>query len=71
MEELEQLKEDLFLAQSDLQHSRTENTDMRNFIQTIYESCEHVKDTGLLLDELLENLKENIRIFAKDHNIRL
>ena len=32
MEELEQLKEDLFLAQSDLQHSRTENTAMRNFI---------------------------------------
>jgi len=70
-EQLEQLKEDLFLSQSDLDLARTENIALKNFIQNVYESCEGLEDTQLTLSEVLENLKENIRIFSKDHRIRL
>jgi len=70
-EEIDQLKEDLFLMQSDFSHIRTENIALKNFIQTLYESCEGLEDTALSLDMILKNLKENIRVFAKDHSIRL
>jgi len=70
-EELEQQKEDLFLSQSDLDYLRTENTALKNFIQNIYESCEGLEETDLSLADLIKNLKENIRVFSKDNNIRL
>jgi len=70
-EQIEQLKEDLFLSQSDLNVARTENIALKNFIQNLYESCEGLENTQLTLKEVLENLKENIRIFSKDHRIRL
>ena len=70
-EELEQLKEDLFLAQSDLEIARTENIALKNFIQNLYESCEGLGDTDAELQDVLKNLKENIRIFSKDQRIRL
>ena len=70
-EENEQFKEDLFLAQTDLENARTENIALKNFIQNIYESCEGLEETELSLPDVLNNLKENIRIFSKDHRIRL
>lgn len=70
-EELEQLREDLFLAHTDLNSARTENIALKNFIQNIYESCEGLEETDLTLEALLSNLKENIRVFSKEHRIRL
>jgi hypothetical protein len=73
-EQLEQLKEELFLGRQDVEKYRTENIALKNFIQTLYENCEKVqadKDTELTLADLLKNLKENIRVFARDHFIRL
>ena len=70
-EQIEQLKEDLFLAQSDLETSSTQNIVLKNFIQNIYESCDGIEDDSLELNTLLKNLKENIRVFAKANNIRL
>ncbi len=75
IQELESLladrKEDLFISRQDLERSRIENIALRNFIQTLYESCDGLEDAELTLEEVLENLKQNIRTFAKDHNIRL
>lgn len=70
-EERDQIKEELFLAQSDLTQLRTENTSLKNFLHTVYESCEGLEDTDLALSDVLKNLKENIRVFAKDHHIFL
>lgn len=70
-EENEQLKEDLFLANTDLENARTQNIALKNFIQNVYESCESLEDTDLLLEDVLRNLKENIRVFSKDNQIRL
>jgi hypothetical protein len=73
-EQLEQLKEELFLCRQDTERYRTEGIALKNFIQTLYENCESIesdKDTELTLAELLKNLKENIRVFARDHHIRL
>lgn len=69
--ELEDLKEALFLAQTDLEKSRTINIALRGFIQNLYESCEAMENTGLEVSRVIENLKKNIRVFAKDHLIRL
>lgn len=69
--ELADRKEDLFISQQDLERSRTENIALKNFIQTLYESCDGLEGTDLTLDEVLLNLKQNIRTFAKDHNIKL
>ena len=70
-EQLADLKESLFLSQQDEDRWRVENIALKNFIQTLYESCEGLEDTELTLEEVLRNLKENIRVFARDHNIRL
>jgi hypothetical protein len=73
-EQLEQLHEELFLCRQDTERYRTESIALKNFIQTLYENCEKVesdKDTELTLTDLLKNLKENIRVFARDHHIRL
>ena len=73
-EQLEQLRDELFLCRQDVEKYRTENIALKNFIQTLYENCEKVeadKDTELTLPELLKNLKENIRVFARDHHMRL
>ena len=70
-EQIEQLKEDLFFAHTDLQTARTENIALKNFVQNIYESCEGMEDIELSLSDVLKNLKENIRVFSKDHQIRL
>ncbi|MEM6642335.1 MAG: hypothetical protein AAF616_05105 [Bacteroidota bacterium] len=70
-EEIEQLREDLFLAQTDLKNARLENVSLKNFIQTLYESCEGLEETDLTLAELLSNLKENIRRFSKDNGVRI
>ncbi len=69
--ELEDLKEALFLAQADLEKSRTVNIALRGFIQNLYESCEAMEDTELQVSQVIENLRKNIRVFAKDHLIRL
>ncbi len=69
-----QLQEELFLCRQDTERYRTESSALKNFIQTLYENCERVeadKDTELTLADLLKNLKENIRVFARDHHIRL
>ncbi|MEM0938440.1 MAG: hypothetical protein AAF600_01045 [Bacteroidota bacterium] len=71
IKQIEQLREDLFLAQTDLENARTENIALKNFIQNIYESCEELEETEMSLDNVLHNLKENIQIFSKDHRIRL
>lgn len=70
-EEIEQLKEDLFLAYSDLDKARTENVALKNFILDLYESCEALEESEMALGTVLENLKKNIRMFSKDHNIRI
>lgn len=70
-EKLEQLKEDLFLSQTDLEVARTENIALRNFVQNIYESCEGMDETTLSLSEILDNLKQNIQKFSKEYRIRL
>jgi hypothetical protein len=70
-EQLADFKESLFLSQQDEDRWRVENIALKNFIQTLYESCEGLEDTELTLEEVLQNLKENIRVFARDHNIRL
>lgn len=70
-EEIAQLKEDLFLAQTDLENARTENIALKNFVQNIYESCEGLDDADLSLKDVITNLKENIRIFSRDHRISL
>lgn len=75
IQELESLladrKEDLFICGQDLDRARIENIALKNFIQTLYESCDALEDTELTLEEVLENLNQNIRTFAKDHNVRL
>lgn len=78
-EEIDQLKaqiadksEALFLCLQDLEKTRTENIAMTNFIQNLYESYQSIDgDSDLTLEQLLKNQKENIRVFSKDHNIRL
>ncbi|REE01760.1 hypothetical protein [Marinoscillum furvescens] len=69
--ELADKKEDLFLCQQDLEKLRNENIALKNFIQTLYESCEGLEGTELSLEEVLDNLKDNIRRFSKDHQIYL
>ncbi|MEQ9299399.1 MAG: hypothetical protein RIF33_12580 [Cyclobacteriaceae bacterium] len=64
-------KEDLFLAKIDLEKCRTENIALRGFIQNVYESCEGLEGAELTLEEVLHNLRKNIRIFSRDHQIRL
>ncbi|MEM6736438.1 MAG: hypothetical protein AAF620_10260 [Bacteroidota bacterium] len=71
MKQMEQLREDLFLAQTDLENAKTENIALKNFIQNIYESCEELGETEISLDNVLCNLKKNIQIFSKAHRIRL
>ena len=68
---LDQAEEEAFLAKSDLEYARTENIALKNFIQNLYESCDGLEDTELTLKEVLENLKENIRTFAKAHKFGL
>lgn len=68
---LEDKKEALFLCQQDLEVSRTENIALKNFIQTLYESCQHLENSELTLDSVIKNLSENIRVFARDHHINL
>ena len=70
-EELEQLKEDLFLDQNDLEFTRTENVELKSFIQNLYDSCQELEETELSLQEVLKNLKENIRLFSRENRIRL
>lgn len=70
-EQIAQLQEELFLSKQDEERWRTENIALRNFIQNLYESCEGLGDTELTLPEVLENLKRNIQVFARDHRIRL
>lgn len=70
-EALDQAKEDLFIAQTDLAHARTENIALKNFIQNLYESCEGLENVELSLQDVLKNLMQNIRTFGQDHNIRL
>lgn len=69
--QLADLKESLFLSQQDEERWRIENIALKNFVQNLFESCEGMQDTELTLDEVLRNLKENIRKFARDHNITL
>lgn len=72
---LEDLKEELFLCKQDEEKHRVENIALKNFIQNLYESCESIEERDdtekLALNVVLDNLKTNIRRFAKDHNIRL
>lgn len=70
-ERIAQLQEELCLSRQDEERWRTENIALRNFIQNLYESCEGLEDTELTLPEVLENLKRNIQVFARDHRIRL
>jgi len=71
-ERLEQMKEDLFLAKTDLENARVENISLKGFIQNLYDSCEELEEeTNLELDAVLKNLKENIRQFCKQQNIKL
>lgn len=70
-ERLEQAKEQAFLDQYDLKKALTENIAMKTFVQNIYESCDQIDQSALSLEDLIKNLKENIRIFAKDHKIKL
>lgn len=70
-EKLAQAKEDLFLAKSDLDSAKIENIALKNFIQNVYESCDGLDDIGIELEDLLQNLKENIRVFARDNGIKL
>ena len=72
--QLEQTQEELFLCRQDVDRYRTESFALKNFVQTLYENCERVeadKDSDITLHEVLKHLKENIRIFARDHQIRL
>jgi Ca2+-binding EF-hand superfamily protein len=64
-------KEDLFITKQDLERIRVENIALKNFIQTLYESCDGVEIDEITIEAILENLKQNIRTFARDHNIRL
>lgn len=64
-------KEELFLTKIDLEKCRTENIALKVFIQNLYESCEGVEDSELSLVDVVNNLKQNIRVFAKAHQIRL
>jgi len=73
-EQVDQLREELFLSRQDGDRYRTESIALKNFIQTIYESCERLENTEdaeITLKEVLKNLKENIKVFARDHHIRL
>ena len=70
-EQVTQLNEDLFLCRQDEERWRTENIALKNFIQTLYENCEGFENTELTLEAVLKNLKENIRVFAREHRIRL
>ena len=70
-EKLAQANEDLFLAKSDLEFSKSENIALKNFVQNLYESCEGLEDMEIDLAHVIKNLKENIRVFAKDHGITL
>ncbi len=69
-EQLANANEELFLAQSDLKQAQVLQVELMNFIQNIYESCDQLEEDQDL-SELLKNLKENIRVFAKVNRIRL
>ncbi|MEM8894959.1 MAG: hypothetical protein AAGC88_10310 [Bacteroidota bacterium] len=69
--ELENLREELFLAQTDIEKYRNENIALKGFIQNIYESCEAVNDLDVGLEDVLSNLRINIQKLAKAHSIRL
>ncbi len=64
-------KEELFLTKIDLEKCRTENIALKVFIQNLYESCEGVEDRELSLVDVVNNLKQNIQVFSKAHQIRL
>ncbi|MFY0654590.1 MAG: hypothetical protein JXQ96_21320 [Cyclobacteriaceae bacterium] len=68
---IDQLSEELFLSNSDLNYARTENVALKGFIQNLFESCEALEDSELELQTVLNNLKDNIREFSTSHNIRL
>jgi hypothetical protein len=70
-EKLAQANEDLFLAKSDLDSAKIENIALKNFIQNVYESCDGLDDIDIELEDLLQNLKKNIRVFARDNGIKL
>ncbi len=72
-EQVEQLNEELFLSRQDAERYRTESIALKNFIQTIYESCdslERSENHEISLQEVLKNLKENIKTFGRDNRIR-
>lgn len=64
-------KEALFLSNMDLKKATTENIALKNFIQNLYESCENVDSEEIDLQAVISNLKENIRVFARAHFIKL
>lgn len=71
-EVLADLKEEVFLCHLELDKIRTESIAMKNFIQNLYESCHSIDaESELTVEEVLKNLMENIRVFARDHNIGL
>jgi hypothetical protein len=63
--------EALFLSKQDMERMRIENIALKNFIQNLYESCEVIEESELELIQVIQNLKRNIQIFAKDNNINL
>lgn len=68
---LDDAEEKAFLALNDLDHARTENIALKNFIQNLYESCEGIEDMDISLKDVIKNLRENIRVFSRHNNIRL
>lgn len=69
--QLADAREALFLSDTDLKKAVTENIALKNFIQNLYESCENVDSEEIDIETILSNLKENIRVFARVHFIRL
>jgi chromosome segregation ATPase len=76
--ELEEMKarladarEALFINETDLKKATIENIALKNFIQTLYESCENVNSEEIELEAVIANLKDNIRVFSRAYFIRI
>ena len=68
---LDDVQEQLFNIQSDMKYMSTENTALKDFLGNLYYSCKELEDAEIQAEDLIRNLKQNIEVFAKDHNIRL
>ncbi len=72
--QIDELQEEKFLLQQDFKKESFIKTELQEFIGNIYHSCNTLledKDSELEASEVIKNLLQNIKDFAREYKIRL